>query len=209
MIANTHAQRVLNLAAQKGMLRAIDLEEIGSPQVVLTRMVASGQLQRVGHGLYRLPDYSGTEHENLATIAARVPQAVFCLLTALLFHDLGTQMPSENWIAMPRGSHVPRMDYPPLKMVQMAEPVHAAGVETHVLDDVPIRVFSIAKTVVDCFKFRNKLGLDVALEALRDAREKTKVSVDEIWHYAELCRVAKVMRPYLAGLSHECRYRRR
>jgi len=196
----THTQRILSLVSQKGILRARDLDTIDAPQVVLTRMVASGKLHRVGHGLYRLPGYHGTEHESLATIATRVPQAVFCLLTALEFHNLTTQLPWQIWIAMPRGSHVPRMDYPPLKMVQMAEKVYAAGVETHVRDDVQIRVYSVARTVVDCFKFRHKLGLDVALEALHYARAKTRVTVDEIWRYAELCRVTRVMRPYLESV---------
>ena len=119
MLSDTHTQRVLGLAGQKGLLRASDLDAIDAPRVVLTRLTAAGVLERVGRGLYRLPDAHGSEFESLAIVATKVPQAVFCLLTALQFHELTTQLPRQIWIAMPRGSHVPRIDYPPVKMVQM------------------------------------------------------------------------------------------
>jgi predicted transcriptional regulator of viral defense system len=160
-------------------LRSSDLDALGVPRVYLIRLTASSRLEKVGRGLYRLPESALFEHDSLAIIATRVPQAVFCLLTALQFHELTTQLPRQIWIAMPRGSHLPRIDYPPVKMVQ----------------------YSVAKTVVDCFKHRNKIGLDVALEALREARERKKVSADELWRYAKICRVANVMRPYLEALA--------
>lgn len=197
MHADTHAQRVLALASQKGLLRASDLDAIDAPRVVLTRLTDAGILERVGRGLYRLPSHSGSEHESMATVATKVPQAVFCLLTALQFHELTTQLPGRIWIAMPRGSHVPRIDYPPVKMVQMTSDVYTAGIEEHPRDGVKLRVYGAAKTVVDCFKHRNKIGLDVALEALKDVRAKRKASADDLWRYAKICRVASVMRPYL------------
>jgi predicted transcriptional regulator of viral defense system len=126
---------------------------------------------------------------------------VFCLLTALQFHELTTQLPRQVWIAMPRGSHVPRIAYPPLKMVQVSGEAYSAGIEVVERDQVPLRVYGVAKTVVDCFKHRNKIGLDVALEALRDARAQRKASADELWHYARICRVANVMRPYLEAIE--------
>jgi predicted transcriptional regulator of viral defense system len=141
------------------------------------------------------------EHDSLAVIATRVPQAVFCLLTALQFHELTTQLPRQIWIAMPRGSHLPRIDYPPVKMVQYSSAAYAQGIEDHERDRVMLCIYSVAKTVVDCFKHRNKIGLDVALEALREARERKKVSADELWRYAKICRVANVMRPYLEALA--------
>lgn len=189
MLADTHTQRILDLAGQKGLLRASDLAAIDAPRVVLTRLTAAGLLDKVGRGLYRPPDHPGSEDEGLAAVATKVPQAVFCLLTALQFHELTTQLP--------RGSHVPRIDYPPVKMVQMTGDVYTAGVEEHLRDGVKLRVYGAAKTVVDCFKHRNKIGLDVALEALKGVRAKRKATADDLWRYAKICRVANVMRPYL------------
>ena len=197
----TQAERALDLASRKGLLRARDLDALDVPRIVLTRLTAAGRLEKVGRGLYRLPGTQGSEHESLAAVARRVPQAVFCLLTALQFHELTTQLPRQLWIAMPRGSHVPRIEYPPLKMVQMSQDVFTSGVEEHWHDDVMLRVTSVAKTVADCFKHRNKIGLDVALEALKDARARHKASVDDIWRYAKICRVANVMRPYLESIG--------
>jgi predicted transcriptional regulator of viral defense system len=201
MLTHTHTQRVLDLVGQKGLLRASDLEAIHAPRVVLTRLTAAGLLEKVERGLYRLPDAQVSEFESLATIATKVPQAVFCLLTALQFHELTTQLPRQLWIAMPRGSHPPRIDYPPLKMVQYTGEAYTAGVEEVVRDGVKLRVYGVAKTVADCFKHRNKIGLDVALEALKDARSRNRASVDDIWRYAKVCRVANVMRPYLESIG--------
>ena len=197
MLTDTHSQRVLDLARQKGLLRSSDLDAINAPRIVLTRLTAAGLLTKVGRGLYRLSGHSGSEHEDLAAVATKVPQAVFCLLTALQFHELTTQLPRQIWIAMPRGSHVPCIDYPPIKMVQMTGEVYMAGIEEHQRDGVKLRVYGAAKTVADCFKHRNKIGLDVALEALKDARAKRKATADDLWRYAKVCRVANVMRPYL------------
>ncbi len=184
MPGDTHTRRVLDLARQQGLLRAVDLDAIGAPRVVLTRLIAAGLLDRVGRGLYRLPNYPASEHEGLVLVAAKVPQAVFCLLTALQFHGLTTQLPHEIWIAMPRGSH-------------------AAGIEEHRRDGATLRVYSPAKTVVDCFKHRNKIGLDVAMEALKDAWKARKASADDLWRFAKVCRVANVMLPYMEMVAHE------
>ena len=201
--ADTHSQRVLDLASQKGLLRASDLDAIDAPRVVLTRLIAAGLLDRVGRGLYRLPGHPISEHEGLMVVATKAPQAVFCLLTALQFHGLTTQLPRQVWIAMPRGSHSPRIDYPPIRMVQMAGRAHLSGVEEHLCNEVKVRIYSPAKTVVDCFKHRNKIGLDVALEALKDAWRTRKASADDLWRYAQDCRVAAVMRPYMEAVAHD------
>jgi len=197
----THTQRILDLLGQKGMLRASDLDGTGVPRVVLTRMMANGQLQKTGRGIYRLPDCQSSEHESLVTIASKVPQAVFCLLTALQFHELTTQLPRQVWIAMPRGSHTPRIDYPPLKMIQFAGDAYSEGIEIIERDQVKLRVYCVAKTVADCFKHRNKIGLDVALESLKDARAQKKATADDLWRFAKICRVANVMRPYLEAVA--------
>lgn len=201
MSAHTHAKRALDLAGKKGLLRASDLDAIKAPRIVLTRLAAAGLLEKVGRGLYRLPSLTASEHEGLAAVATKVPQAVFCLLTALQFHELTTQLPRQIWIAMPRGSHAPRIAYPPIKMVQMTGAVYTAGVEEHLRDGVKLRVYSAAKTVVDCFKHRNKIGLDVALEALKDVRDNRGATADDLWRYAKICRVANVMRPYLEAIE--------
>jgi predicted transcriptional regulator of viral defense system len=164
-------------------------------------MVAAGELVRVARGLYTLPDYHGGEHEALVTVAKRAPGAVFCLLTALRFHELTTQSPFEVWIAIDNKAHPPRLDYPPLRTVRFSGAALTAGVESHQADGTPLRVTSVAKTVADCFKFRNKIGLDVALEALRETRRSRKATVDELWQFAKLDRVANVMRPYLEALA--------
>ena len=199
---DTQTQRVLALASQRGMLRASHVQELGIARVVLSRLTASGRLERVARGVYRLPDAQDAEHESLATIAVKVPQAVFCLLTALQIHELTTQLPRQVWIAMPQGSHAPKMDYPPVKMVQFSGEAYAAGVEVVQVDQVALRVYGVAKTVADCFKHRNKIGLDVAIEALKDALTQRKATADDLWRFAKICRVANVMRPYLEALGH-------
>ena len=201
MNPSTQTVRVLKLARQKGLLRASDLAAAGIPRVVLTRLTAIGQLERLGRGLYRLPETQTSENESLAAIALKVPQAVFCLLTALQFHELTTQLPHELWIAMPRGSHAPNIKYPPVKMIQFSGDAYTDGIEVFKRDRVNLRVFGVAKTIADCFKHRNKIGLDVALEALRDARAKKKATAEDLWRFAKVCRVTNVMRPYLEAIE--------
>jgi predicted transcriptional regulator of viral defense system len=169
--------------------------------MVLSRLAASGELEKVGRGLYRLPNAQPTEHDSLIAVALKVPQAVFCLLTALQFHELTTQLPRQVWIAMPRGSHAPKIDYPPIRMVQFTGAAYEEGVEVFERDLVTLKVYGVAKTIADCFKLRNKIGIDVALEALKDAQAKKKVSANELWRFGKLCRVANVMRPYLEALE--------
>jgi predicted transcriptional regulator of viral defense system len=164
-------------------------------------MVVAGQLVRVARGLYAMPDYQGGEHSALVSVAKRAPGVVFCLLTALRIHDLTTQAPFEVWIAIGNKGHPPRLDYPPLRTVRFSDVALAAGVETQRIDGAEVRVTDVAKTVADCFKFRNKIGLDVALEALREARRTRKASADDLWRYARINRVTNVMRPYLEAVA--------
>lgn len=193
----TQFQRTLDLARQRGMLRARDLAHEGIPRMVLTRLVERGDLERVARGLYCAAGAEGTGSDSLETVSRKVPNAVFCLLTALQLHGLTTQLPRQVWIAMPRGSHTPHNEYPPLKMVQYAPESFQAGIEIHAREGTELRVYSAAKTVADCFKHRHRVGLDVALEALRDAWTQRKASADDLWLFASLNRVANVMRPYM------------
>lgn len=200
-MTSDHASIILALAKSSGLLRARDVESAGAPRSKLAQMVQDGQLQRVSRGLYSLPDRQPSEHESLTEVAVRSPQGVICLISALRFHELTTQQSSEVWLAIPHKAHPPRIDYPALRIVHMSGDAMGQGVETVIVAGTPVRVFNAAKTVADCFKFRNKIGLDVALEALREAWHGKRANMDELWRYAQICRVANVMRPYMESLG--------
>lgn len=192
---------IRKLFQRTGPVRSRELVAAGLSRSRLSRMLAAGRLVRVARGLYAHPDYQAGEHGALAAVARRTPGVLFCLFTALRFHDLTTQAPFEVWIAIGNKAHPPRLDYPPIRVVRFSAKALAAGVETHEVDGTPIRVTSVAKTVADCFKFRNKIGLDVALEALREARRSKKASAGELWRFAQIDRVTNVMRPYLEAVK--------
>jgi len=194
-------QRRIARLLQDSTARSRDLVAAGLTRSEISRRVAAGELVRLARGLYALPGYQGGEHGALVEVAKRAPKVVFCLLTALRIHDLTTQSPHEVWIAIGNKNHPPRVAYPKLRTVRFAPAALAAGVETRQVDGTPIRVTSVAKTVADCFKFRSKVGLDVALEALREARRGKRAAMDDLWRFAQVDRVVNVMRPYLEALS--------
>lgn len=183
------------------MIRARDLQGTGIPRNYLWRLVERGQLHKVGRGLYTKDQGSPSENLSLVEISQRVPKAVICLLSALRFHQIGTQAPSEVWIALDVKAWKPRITYPPVRLVRFSGPALHFAVQEHQVDGVRIRVYSPAKTVADCFKFRHKIGIDVALEALRECCRHKKASMDELWEAAQVCRVANVMRPYMESLA--------
>lgn len=193
--------QVLELVKKAGVLRPRDLDPYGIPREYLRRLQAQGRLKRLGRGLYTLPDHEVSEHHNLAEACKRVPKGVVCLLSALRFHDLTTQAPFELWLALDEKTWRPRLDYPSLKIVRFSKEALSAGVEEHIIEGVTVRVTNPAKTVADCFKYRNKIGLDVALEALRECWNKKRCTMDALWRYAGICRVKNIMRPYLETLS--------
>jgi predicted transcriptional regulator of viral defense system len=192
---------ILKLAREKGMLRPRDLESIGIAGEYLNKLHAEGVLERPGRGLYRLAAVKPSRHSQLAEIAKRLPRSVFCLISALDFHELTTEIPHELWIAIPAKARPPKIEYPPLRIVQYGEAAYRYGIETHTIDGVEVKVYSAAKTVADCFKFRNRIGLDVALEALRDCYRKKKATNDAIWKAAKVCRMTNVMRPYMEAMQ--------
>lgn len=198
---DTTAERLIDLARSRGLIRPCDLAPLGIPRVSLTRAVRRGQLERVGRGLYGLPGREVSAYGSLAEVARRVPKGVVCLLSALRFHGLTTQAPFEVWLAIENKALAPKLDYPPLRIVRFSGVALTEGVEEHVVDGVTVRVTGVAKTVADCFKYRNKIGLDVALEALREAWRGKRMTSDDLWRYAKVCRVANVMRPYLDSLG--------
>ena len=198
-----HEDAVLRLASKRGLLRARDVAAMGLPTVVLTRLVRAGKLARAGHGLYALAGAQASAQRSLAEVALRAPRGVICLVSALRVHEVGTQSPFQVWLALPPGTTPPRIDSPPLKVVRMSGASLTEGVERIRIDGIEVPVFNAAKTIADCFKFRNKIGLDVALEALREGwreRKTTRVTMQALWRYAKVNRVGNVMRPYLEGM---------
>lgn len=198
---STHEQAVLKIARARPLLRARDLAQQELPTIVLSRLVAAGKLERVARGVYSLPGQAISEHRSLAEVALRVPQGVVCLLSALRVHSIGTQAPFEVWLAIAHRAPIPRLDQPKIRPVRMSGVAFTEGIEQLQVDGVSVQVFNAAKTVADCFKYRNKIGLDVALEALRDGWAQRKFNMEEIWHFATVDRVANVMRPYLESVT--------
>jgi len=183
-----------------GLLRAKELEAAGIWRATLGRLVNQGTLVRVGRGLYSLPDGDVGENHTLVEITKRVPHGVVCLLSALRFHGLTTQQSHEVWLAIDGKAREPKMSHLPLRIVRPGGTALTSGQERHVIEGVSVKIYSPAKTVADCFKFRNKIGLDVALEALRETWRAKRCTMDELMHYGRICRVEKVMRPYLESL---------
>lgn len=197
------SERVIERVGRSGIVRPRDLAAEGITHQYLQSLARRGLLTRTGRGLYTLPDAAERfdEHAALAATAKRVPGGVICLLSALRFHDLTTQAPFEIWVAVEHSAYVPRDPTLPLRVVYFSGVAYNEGVEEHEVNGVPVHVYSPAKTVADCFKYRNKIGLDVALEALRETWRERRATMDDLWRYAKVCRVANVMRPYLASLS--------
>lgn len=167
---------------------------------MLVKLHDAGKLRRVARGVYSLPDAPITEHQSLVEVCERAPKAVICLLSALQFHGVGTQAPHEVWIALPESTRTPTIAYPALRAVRLRGTAYSEGIETMMDEGAPIRVYCVAKTVTDCFKFRHKIGLDVALEALKDSWQQRLVSIDELTRFARINRVERVMQPYLEAL---------
>jgi predicted transcriptional regulator of viral defense system len=200
MPAATDRVKTLKLARRSGGVAARELAAAGIHRQVLSRLVEAGELERVARGQYRLPDRQVTEHHGLAVASAAVPQGIVCLLSALAFHGIGTQLPHEVWMAIDRRARRPMLRYPPLRVVRPSGEAFSAGVQTHRIEGQSVRIYGVAKTLVDCFKYRNKIGLDVALEALRESWRARRFTIDELDRYAAICRVQRVMRPYLEAL---------
>ena len=199
-MSTTHSEQILDLAQRQRLLSAADVRAHGWSPQLLIKLEQSGKLQRITRGLYSLPDSPMTEHQSLIEVCRRVPKAVVCLLSALQFHGIGTQLPFEVWIALPEATQTPALDTPALRIARLRGEAYSEGIETLVEHGSTIRVYSVAKTITDCFKFRHKVGLDVALEALKDAWQRRKLNIDEVTHFAKINRVAKVMQPYLEAV---------
>jgi len=202
MASTMRAEMILQLAKKQGLITDGEVRAMGIHPQTLKRLVESGKLERVARGRYRLPDpdYALTEHHGLVLASAAAPSGVICLLSALQFHVIGTQLPRQVWMALDRGVRKPAIEYPPLRVVRFSGEALAAGVEEHTLEGQTVCVYNVAKTLADCFKYRNKIGLDVALEALNDAWRDRRFQMSGVEHYARICRVRNVMRPYLEAI---------
>jgi predicted transcriptional regulator of viral defense system len=194
-------ERALRLIKKAGIARPRDLEAEGVTRALLSRLVKEGLALRQGRGIYVAARHAPSEAHTLAQVAKRVPEAVFCLLTALRFHELTTQSPADVWIALPEKARRPRLDYPRLRVARFSGPALTEGIEEHRVEGVVIRVYSAAKTVADCFKYRNKVGIDVAVEALRDFSRKHRGGANELARFSRICRVSRVMQPYLDAIA--------
>jgi predicted transcriptional regulator of viral defense system len=197
----TDRTRTLKLARRKQGVTPGELAAHGIHRQVLTRLVAEDRLERVARGLYRQPAQMVTEHHGLALASAVVPQGVICLLSALQFHGLGTQLPPDVWMALDRRAWRPTLRHPPLRIVRFSGAALTAGIERYEIEGRPVMVYGVAKTLADCFKYRNKIGLEVALEALREAWRARRFTMDELDRYAAICRVRRVMHPYIEALT--------
>ena len=192
--------KILKLARRLQGVTAREIAAAGLHRQVLTRLVEAHQLERVVRGVYRIPDQPFTEHHGLALVSSSIPQGIICLLSALQFHQLGTQLPSEVWIAIDRRARRPALKYPPLRVLRFSGAALSQGIETHRIEGQTVRVYNITKTLADCFKYRHKIGIDVVLEALREAWRSRRFTMEELDRYAAICRVQRVMRPYLEAL---------
>ena len=193
-------QRVLALLRERGIVRSRDLGRRGLDTKLLTRLHREGRIERRARGIYTLSDADLGELETLLEVAARGPHGVICLLTALSFHKLTTQNPAKVWLAVERNARARRSRDLPLRVVRISGTAFRAGIETHRINGVRVRVYDAAKTVVDCFKFRNKVGLDVAIEALRDYVRRRGTTTDALWRYAKIDRVRNIIRPYIEAV---------
>jgi predicted transcriptional regulator of viral defense system len=191
---------LLEQLSKKGILRMRDMESIGISRAYLLRLCRKGRIRRIARGLYCRPDIQFSESHSLAEAAKQVPKGVICLLSALSFHKFTTQLPHEVWIAIDFKARKPRTTGVPLRIVRFSGKILSWGIEKHKVYGIEIRVYSPARTVADCFKYRNKIGLDVAMEALREGWRKKLFTMKELWKYAEICRVGNVMRPYMESL---------
>lgn len=201
MTSRSPSEKARTLLERVGLARSRDLQKAGVTRTQLRRLLARGLIERVARGLYALPGSPRTERQDLAEAARRVPGGVICLLSALRFHDLTTQNPFEVWIAIDRKAWRPRIGHPPLRLIYLSGAALHEGVEEHDVGGVTVQVFSAAKTVADCFKFRHKIGADVAVEALRDYRRRHPKQLEAVWRFAKVDRVARVLQPYLESLE--------
>lgn len=180
-----------------GHLRMSEAMGHGITRYMLYSLRDKGVIEQVSRGIYRLVELPPISNPDLVTVSLRFPNAVICLVSALAYHEITTQIPHEVSVAVPRDSRIPSLDYPPIQAHRFSNVAYKAGIEEHRIDEVPVKIYNPEKTLSDCFKFRNKIGMDVVLEALKLYKTRKKFHLNELLEYAKICRVERVMRPYL------------
>lgn len=202
MIAKLVTNRVAKSKFRKhgGMLRMAEAIRLGIHRTTLGKMLEKGEVELLARGLYRLVEASAMQHPDLVTVAVRVPKGVVFLLSALAFHQLTTHIPHEVCIAIPVNSEPPQLEYPPVRSIRVSPSIYQAGIETHRLDGKRVKIYSREKTLADCFKRRKEIGMDTMLEALKAYKSQGSIKIDDILHYAKICRVTKTMKPYLEAI---------
>jgi predicted transcriptional regulator of viral defense system len=200
MASQTQRERLIELFESTPILKSRDITEHDIDAKTVQRMVERGEVQRIARGIYTRPDLEPGSHHSLVEAQMIVENGVACLLSALSFHEIGTQTPRRIWIAVSRGARLPKITDHLIKVVTFSGKAFSAGIEDHDIEGLAVRVYSAAKSVADCFKYRNKIGTDVAVEALREALQTRKTNANEILHYADICRVRNVMMPYLESV---------
>jgi predicted transcriptional regulator of viral defense system len=198
--SNTIENAILEMARKNGVVRAREVREAGLHAEYLRKLCKTGQLIRAGRGLYSLADGDFTEHHSLAEACMRVPHGIICLLSALSYHQIGTQNPHQIWMAIDRAMRKPKVDYPPIRVFRFSGPSLREGIEVKNIEGVSVQVYNPAKTIADCFKYRNKVGIDVAIEALKECWRSRRCTIDELFHYAKICRVRNIMQPYMEAI---------
>lgn len=196
----TLIEKTLKIASKTGVVRPKDLDQYGIPRKYLHILYRKGLLDRIGRGLYESPEYEPTENRSLVEICKRIPHAVVCLISALQFHDLTTQLPSQVWVAIDRKARLPNEVALPVRVYRFSGKALTEGIEEHKIEGVTVKVYNPAKTVADCFKYRNKIGLNIAIEALKDCLQQRKCKPADIDHYARVCKISSVIRPYMEAV---------
>lgn len=201
-IALRQQDKIVNLIRHDGILRYRDLTVHNVHPEILSRLVRTGEVIRIGRGLYTLPDMElPSGFQTYAEATKKIPHGVICLLSALAFHEMTTQAPFEVWVAIGEKSRLPKVEHIQIRFVRFSSELLDKGVQKHMIRNIPVKITNPARTVADCFKYRNKIGLDVAIEALKDGLRNRRFTVDELWQFAELCRVARVIRPYIEAVT--------
>jgi predicted transcriptional regulator of viral defense system len=200
-VMGTKADQIAGEVRKRKIVRPKDLSSVVGSRSHLSNLARSGRIERIGRGLYRDSTSPISDNETYVELAKRVPLGVLCLSSALRYHELTTENPSEIWLAIERGAWTPKIDFPPVRIAHFSEPAFDFGIEIHPLKGAQLRVYSPAKTVADCFKFRSKIGTETAIQALRATYREKKATMDELWKAAKVCRVSNVIRPYMESLT--------
>ncbi|MDK9720406.1 MAG: type IV toxin-antitoxin system AbiEi family antitoxin domain-containing protein [Rhodospirillales bacterium] len=197
----TAADKALEIISKGGMARLREIKAAGIPGVVVARLAKAGRVVRLARGLYQMPDADIQAGHTLAEAAKIVPKGVICLISALSYHELTLQMPPHVWVAIENRTRQPKPDYPPMRFVRFSPKALSEGIDQHLIEGVPVRITNPARTIIDCFRFRNKIGVDIAISALREALRKRRCTADDIMKHAKELRIASVVRPYLEAMT--------